>query len=422
MLKAGYVLCEECGTATDEAIYSSDGTLFIQLKRASNGRFFAERYIPQKYANDPNYNIEDGYFRFDLLENYANGHKGVLHTVEVACYRNVSSDLSDTNEQFVVETITFSLVCPNCSSDTITYMPKGLGNLPTYVIAVVGARTVGKSSWINSVTSEQTLAKLSHSLPVADGKLQYILTTNDYTDNLDGEVPTTAIGDMGATKILKIIKRDLSNNNHNVMPTAVANILLVDFAGEVFAKERTDAFKAEAAHFFSGGVGYNGVDGILFVTDPKDTRRQDKNGNNYSIANTFKRVYEETNLLNNIPFAFIINKVDLLFNEASDRILASIENPDDIPELPLLSSTTFGAQDDNMYQAENLLPRIALETHLAKKQLPSLGVVSVNTRCAGFFVKTADFDQDNNPDYSHSINVADPLLWLLNVLDIYPIN
>ncbi len=422
MLKAGYVLCHKCATATDQAVYSDGENLWLQLKRTATGRFFVERYIPEKFAKDPNYSIDDGYFRFELSEKDSASSMGIKHSIEVACYQKIPTTLPDGKEEFQVIDKKLTLACPFCKDNKVTFLLEGLGNLPTYVIAVVGARTVGKSSWINSIACPENIIKLRNPIPVADGNISYSFVAKEYSEANGQKLASTPIGDMGVTNILTIVKKTKATTRDQSTGQAIANILLVDFAGEIFAKGNEVAFNKTAAHIFSGGAGYNGVDAVLFVTDPKDVRRTERDGKEYSVSETFNRVHKELGLLNNIPFAFILNKVDLLFEKEEDRKLVTIDTLDQIPELPLVSANTFSPQNNAMYQAENLLPRVALETYLLRKFLPTLDAVSITTRCAGFLVKTAEFDSEGKPDYSQSINVFDPLLWILNELDIYPIN
>lgn len=423
MLKAGYVLCHKCGTATDEAIYSNGDNLWLQLKRTATGRFFVERYIPQKNADVLSAEVNDGYFRFELSEKDAKSKRGILHSITVDCYYKIPAEYTGGKEEFGKATQTFTLSCPYCNSDTVTYLIEDLGNLPTYVIAVVGARTVGKSSWITSIFCSNNISKLNDQFYGSNNPVSYYLFTQSPVDAFGLKIGGTKVGTIGETDMFTIIKKTSASDTKPEKHQAIANVLLVDFPGEIFAKEKKAEFEKTASHFFSGGVGFNGVDAVLFVTDPEDTRRVDENGNNYSVSTTFSRVYSELGLLSDIPFGFIYNKIDLLFEELSDdRKLIPMDDPNYVLDFPVISTDTFSGQNNGMYLGKNLLPRVALETFIAKKLLPTFSAVSINARCAGFLVKTAEFDENNYPDYSKAINVFDPLLWVLNQLDIFPIN
>ena len=100
----------------------------------------------------------------------------------------------------------------------------------------------------------------------------------------------------------------------------------------------------------------------------------------------------------------------------------NINGDKSLPQICLLTEDTFAAQGRAMYQKRALLPRIALETALLKKFRPIVELATNQTRAAGFLIKaTTPTEESDFLNFADSINVMDPLLWILNELDIFPL-
>lgn len=403
MLHAGYVFCTRCGHATSDAYYYNGETnVWVQLKRTFMGKFFLEGYTPQYMAGAvdeaPTYN------RFELSGENKNKAHNLQHKIIVKCYNGNNYENKE-----------FTRCCPFCvgrQSDwnSVNEIMAGMGNLPTYIIAVIGARTVGKSCWIHALSSPPNLNKVNHQRQNPPDYKGYILSTLEIAADTDNPPEATPVNELGNTRIMNIAKKE------NGKLIEVAQVLVLDFAGELFAKENEELFDNTAAHIFRGGVGYSGVDAVAFMLDLEEDPK-------YNLATTYNRVNSELKLLENKPVAFILNKVDKLFSNPPTE---NINGDPNAPEVPLFNENTFEKQSRSMYQKQSIVPRITLETALLKKMKPLVETISNETRCAGFLIKatTPILNENKEPEFlnfEESINVMDPFLWILNELDIFPI-
>ena len=427
MLEAGYIFCHRCGYSTDEAYYYNDPqTTWVQLKRSLNGKIIVEPYIPQymmgTLSDEDTKNID----RFVLSDSNNSFENGLPHTILVDCYSEHGK-----------AQLKFNRSCPFCVGqqegwDSVKELIPDINTLPTYVIAVIGERTVGKSCWIHALSCPHNLNKVNNQRIGGTDNSGYILTAKTLADESSARPEATSINELGNTRVMTITK------SSEAAVTPVAQILILDFPGEIFAESKAEEFNNTAAHIFSGGHGYKGVDAIIFLMDPDEVDSKadetEKAGAadlkssdelKFSIATTYNRINNELQLLTNRPFAFVMNKIDKLFDHPSNFV--HVNNDASQPDIPLLTEHTFANQNNSMYQKRSILPRVALETSILKRFSQIVETVSSTTRCAGFMIKaTTPLQGDGKKamllDFTSSINVMDPLLWILNELDIFPID
>ena len=410
MLQAGYVFCHRCGNATQDAFYFNASTnAWVQLFRTITGRFVVTKYTPPYQQGKIDPAKAAGIHRFRFSPTNGRQVQGLQHKIRVECHSDKA-----------VQVLDFVRSCPFCVglkegwSSAVELLPH-LGDLPTFVIGVVGARTVGKSCWIHALSCPSNINVVNDSKNSTYSALGYTLGTSEWSEEQTDIINPNALNERGKTRMMYIRKKS-DGSSH-----AVAQVLVMDFAGELFAENKQNEFESEAAHIFRGGEGYSGVDAVVFMTDPLPEK------SDYSLATTYHRARGEYDLLQNKPIAFVMNKVDLLIDAKPQR---HINNDPSLAEVPLLTEDTFIRQDSDMYRKSELQARVALQTALLKRIHPLVRAISNETRCAGFLVKSTDPFVAMDPasgkkedmlNFGKSINVMDPLLWVLNELDIFPI-
>lgn len=401
MLQAGYVLCCRCGHATDEAYYyNGDLNMWVQLvKLPKDGGWTIHRYVPE-------------YMKKQTPTSGAPVDRAMLVTrVEEILPHRITVNCQVAGKE--VET-TFTHSCPFCVGkkpewNSVSEMLPGMGNLPIYVIGVIGARTVGKSCWIHALSNPANLVNVNY-LRIGDNdEYGYLLSTAEVTEAADHPPQATPVNALGKTRMMSVILRK------GMQRTDVAQILVLDFAGELFARENAGRYNDTVAPLFRGTVGYSGVDAVVFMMDHKNDDER------YSLAETYNRVNAELKLLEQKPVAFVMNKVDKLFDNPPT---CEVEAGTQRVEIPLLTEDTFCRQGRGMYSREQILPRVTLETMILKQMKPLVARATTENHSAGFLVKaTTPYVADGVDmlDFEDSINVMDPLLWILNELDIFPI-
>ncbi len=411
MLQAGYVFCHRCGHATEEAYYFNSKTAtWVQLFRTLTGKFTVARYIPPYMKGEAANTSAETVIKYRLAPTNENRAQGLQHEIEVEYYIN--------NQRGVEK---FVRACPFCVGqkaewNTVQSLLPGLGNLPTFVIAVVGARTVGKSCWIHAISSAYNINRVNEYRINSYNYSGYSLSTEDWAREQSPLIKSTEPNERGKTRMM-LIKKKVGEKS-----VAVAQVLMMDFAGELFAEGKENEFESEAAHIFKGGAGYSGVDAVVFMTDPKPER------GNYSLATTYARAKGNYDLLQNKPVAFVMNKVDMLIDNPQKHYINDDEN---MPEVKMLTEHTFAYQGADMYQKSYIQARVALQTSILKHIHELVKAICNETRGRGFLVKSTEpydfYDAETGKteemlDFKKSINVMDPLLWILNELDIFPID
>ncbi len=418
MLQAGYVFCSRCGHATQDAYYHNAGQqLWVQLRRTMFGRFTVTKYVPPHMQGTPE-GADSRIKRVRLSSANINEAHRLQHTIDVRCYDGKKW-----------EELTFVRSCPFCVGQRKEWNQAApiielLGDLPTYVIAVAGARSVGKSCWIHALACPTNINRVNGQRNNRNTHIGYLLGPAEHVDEVIPAPNPTQPNERGATSMLYIKKRMVG-----ATAVPVAQVLVVDFAGELFSDNNESDFDAEAAHIFDGGEGYSGVDAVVFMTDPNPQE-------GYSLARTYERAKGSYNSFKEKPLAFVMNKADMwVENPPMHHINGDVT----LGEVPLLSEHTFARQDATIYGKEELQERVALQTYILKKEKALVRAICDEMRGAGFLVKsTKPFTKKvkvKNPitneeretdvamvDFRESMNVMDPLIWILNELDIFPID
>ena len=399
MLQAGYVFCHRCGHATQEAYYfNSMLNSWVQLVRKVTGKFSVQKYTPAYMENRSSGVDADVIKRVRLSATNTSNVQGLQHTISVECYVDQT-----------MQVLEFVRSCPFCVGqkegwDSAVELLPNMGDLPTYVVGVVGARTVGKSCWIHALSCPTNVNGVNNQGNNLRSYSGYTLSTARWSNEQSAIISATELNERGITRMMRILKRV----GNGAQP--VAQVLMMDFAGELFAEDKKEEFESSAAHIFRGGEGYSGVDGVVFMMDPLPEQ------NGYSLATTYHK-----------PIAFVMNKADLLIENPP---MYHIDNDENNPAVPLLTEHTFSRQGGDMYQKSVLQARVALQTMLLKRIHPLVKSISNETRCGGFILKSTEpysiknaetMAEEKMLDFSQGMNVMDPLLWILNELDIFPI-
>lgn len=406
MLQAGYVFCHRCGHATQDAYYfNSEAVTWLQLFRTPRGKFNVAKYIPPYLEGQVGNDNATSSVSYRFSSTNDRRVQGIQHEINVECYVGNRMQLKK-----------FVRACPFCIGqkpewDSVQELLPKLGNLPTYVVAVVGARTVGKSCWIHALSCPSNINVVNKG-----NKSGYLLSTEEWTTEVSSIIEPTELNKLGKTRMMYIKKKSGADSFE------VAQILVMDFAGELFAESKKAEFESGAAHIFKGGEGFSGVDAVVLMTDPLPE------ADGFSLATTYDRAKGEYDLLQNKPVVFVMNKSDLLVKNPPT---ININNNEKMPKVPLLTEDTFANQGADMYKKEKIQKRVALQTAILKHQSSLVQSICYERRSCGFLIKSTEPCIVDDPktgtkkeklDFKKTMNVMDPLLWILNELDIFPID
>ncbi len=406
MIEAGQVLCRRCGTVFSGAYYhNAHNDVHLVLKHRGN-QYAVEQFFPKGATADSNEYI----FSIAPSTNLSNTH---MTTIDV--YVQAADAPDDKPEVWE-----FKRCCPFCyqKNDSLTDIDANNGFVPTYVIAVIGTKSVGKSRWIHALGVSENLTNL---------RTRYSLLPSLMTGNKQVNVSSTEMDDEGETNLLSIIDRKQAGS-------PFANVLILDFAGELFLKENEESLLGSSTYtLFTGTNSFSGVDGVIFF-DSAEPEHQDS-----TLLTEAYNTAKGLGLLDNKPVAYVLSKLDLLL-EQSPTIQAA-PNPDRTTnKVPLLSKKTFPGNASNdlpdnitdtyptvfpgmpLFTKEALTQRFSLQRMITASRRPLANVMfSTNDQASGFVIQSG-LPNGADIDYRYSVNVLDPLVWMLNQLDIFPID
>lgn len=409
MIKPGTNLCRVCGWTSDVHFYRS-GAIGegAKLEWDPDKKEFALHPYRGKYRKDLTVPLRS--FRLVEPERYVDDRYPPDH---------VLAYIDDEQEPTLM-----SRCCPEC--DGIEVFPPDMGRLPCFIIAVIGAVSAGKTAWLGALTNALD-ALLKQSYPyriepwVRRDREQYAKSTHDY--------------ESGNTNYF-LIKNAKTGEN-------VAMVYLLDYAGELYKNQQINPGTPLGRILLGqAGKGYPGLDAAVFIEPAVDDRlNKDREGTEevLRVISRLKLVLKE------IPVARVCTFADKLIDKVSEEEGCGITT-----QIPRLSRKTFrqpvyeNAASKNaetnkklrqFYEPEAVVKRIRLQDYIASNLDDCvvgscLNEVLYNNKSYGHFLvqscehiesTDSEEDEEGRNDYRMQFNVADPLIWLLYKLRLFPL-
>ena len=385
MIGAGKYICPTCGNTMSRAFYMNEtygaGVLLVRNRFQ---KYVLEPCIPGSNAVDKAREEVDF-----VLTDQNDLTDGMPDKIWV-------QDRKDGQRKKVM---VLQHCCPACTDELgkplVMKFPPSFGAIPTYFIAVVGAKESGKGSWLDAITSMNNQNNLQGA--------GFSCRIDPYQVVGGREVITkTNLASPGNTKYLYLAKNERPDQPY-------AMVILRDFAGELFDDE-ANLNKAAGVNML--GM-LERLDAILFLTDESTEEGQD------ARKDTFNWLKKYLSKKNGEPviMGVVLTHADIMLEEGR----MTEKNPD----IPLLTPHTFLPDSPDSYRLNRLMQRIELEDMIARQYSKAVNVMNAE-KC--FIVKSAtprdktdeDEDEEEN-DFSNGINIYDPLLWVLNRLRLFPL-
>ncbi len=391
MIPAGTCFCHRCGNVFKDAYYKSGVTpVGAKLKRAAVN-------IGKTHWEIEPFRPDGGEIRLEQapwLESVGAEKDGIPNSIHC---------------KFGTEGAVYELLraCPMCKTED-TVLVTDCGRHPTFVVAMVGARETGKTTWLKAVATTTNLFAVNQ---VEQYPYEIDFVTK-YAD-ADWEMTATDRGSSGETNYLRI--REKASGE------IVANVIFLDAAGELFS-ELNQSDNAQRKFLFGNG-GFSGVDAVVYVESAERAIRPNntkEDRERYSKSFQVYQAMEETGALENKPVAFVYTHTDQIIKNKGT--IPRITDMSDEREVPVCTETTFRGKTS--YAPSALLPRLLQEDIIARK-INTTVLCSTAKNRRGFMIQTCFREKPgDSPEWNNhrkNFNVMDPLLWLLNTLKLFPI-
>lgn len=380
MLRSGIYICPVCGRLASEIFYKSGSHRTGVMAYPSESRYKLAAYVPG-----------DGY-KSDISANFA---ANTSYSSQDKLPYEILVELNGDGTP-----ISMRRHCPHCT-DVNTPLYPGYGELQTFVIASIGDRGSGKSTWDHAVCCLHNLAAVNNA------NLGFTITPAVIQPNCD--IPTaTERSSLGKTNYLTVCDSKTGRG--------IAGILLLDFAGEIFLQEDSAEAQKRLQILRPNGI-YPGVDAVCFFDPATNSlagsmRTQDQERSSGTVQ--VFRTMHQLGLLDQIPVACIRTFGDKFV--ANTRRIPRITGLNKQDKVPLLSRHTFGKNES--LDPKDLVPRILLENYIVSQLPASIFHILDKKRSMGFFVKSCENKKFTDTDteynlYTEGYNVMDVLLWLL---------
>lgn len=395
MIKAGTSFCYNCGSTFRDAYYKTGARPIGAILRhpkfpVGKINWELEPFAPDAKDLDPAESL--------TLLDVSGGDDGMPDSIRV----RFSDDSIHEMKR----------CCPFCRDNAGKYintqLPVDSGRYDTYVIAMVGERTVGKTTWLQSVAIEKNLAMVN-SVAAYDYKLDFIYKNPAFS----APPGATPVGAAGKTNYLRIIEKSTGK--------IVANVILLDAAGELYNQINDDS--CILRKFLFGMGEYPGVDAIMYFESAMahmDKIRSKKDLDLMQSAFAVYEAMESANALTGKPVAFVCTHTDEMLEKKS-RIPKTKDHYGK-EMVSLYCESTFA--DGMNYEPAVLLDRRVQQDIICRTMGANVLINADHTRC-GFMIQSCEDTklEDGTPinDMTTNFNLMDPLLWLLNRLRIFPI-
>lgn len=317
--------------------------------------------------------------------------------------RNIKVRFQGETQDIILER-----VCPNCAAGinvaraTEREIFLDSGKYPLYIIAMVGNRSTGKTSWLKSVAYHTNIAAVDRA------GYPYTLKFRTLTGKEDLNYKATEKFGRGHTTFLEVCQDQ----------DVIAHVLLLDLAGELYESDPRLVW-----NLIGRDTDHGGADAFVFVEPAPLNGAKTQNIRGFDSLNILKDGTARGEFEGK-PIAFVYTHADELLRQNQSRSIPSA-NPGE--EVPLVMETTF--RGDTSYTPDRLIPRVALENFIVRAYQPAVLTLNPGENVKGFLVQSckpvkeahADGTVLTLDDFSETINVMDPLLWTLNKLGLFPL-
>lgn len=381
MIPAGKTFCPVCGSVFTEVFYKT-GT-------KSTGVFLKRYPLSRKLDIEP-YDPSQGTTPTENIQLISPQH---TDGDDIPAYIKVQFE-GDS------QPLTLLRCCPKCKKKTTALYPD-YGKYPLFVIVAMGTVGAGKTAWLGATGYSR-----NHSA-VNSAKFPYVLDSVTLSSSTQ-QAEATILDSRGNTKLIRI--RSRKDNR------VVADVLLLDSAGELF--DNVTPENQKLWDFLAKNEDFPGADAFVFL--------QPADAHSAAGETLFNNCYSN-GIFENKPLAVVGNRLDKMLESKQFPTVKDLSKNN---KVPLFNEHTFCTPTS--YQPDIMFPRMALEHTIASQLIP-YALHSEFIDAQGFLVQSCVDKTVTKKDaagqeteclernYDCSMNVMDPLLWILNQLHIFPV-
>lgn len=386
MIMPGKCICPRCGKVTDTAFYTAANMrIGAVLHKTDRGGYILKSMQPGDAVSTDNADVS-----YLLEENFDLAGAPLPHTLK-ARYKQGN------------RVVTMKRSCPFCerSGKRTVFENELNGRVPIFVVAAIGPPFSGKTAWLGALSGDALN-------PLNRQRYAYKVRPRLLKDRSEQGGSTSENDSSGNSNYFLIMKKTPSGND-----AVAAMLYFLDNPGENFSMERLMRDDSALNEFL--GL----IDAAVFF-DPAVKTKDNTPSPEKRLASS--EIYNRLqNKLTKIPVAYICTFADLL--------------PKQDPPLfqeGLFPNATYGLSSEaarDLFLPQAIGDRIALQNQLVTDGVhtsTAFRMMECRSRCA-FLVQSCVSEKaqtsstivDQN-NYEQQFNVADPLLWLLAELKLFP--
>lgn len=387
MIEAGKCFCYHCGNVFTQAYYKNpERAVGVLLKRPRGSRD-PRRFSVEPYSPSGAEITDEDQVTF---ESAAKANDGLPNSITVRTKKGALVEMFRS--------------CPMCVNTTTTMYPTA-GKYRTFVIGMVGDRAVGKSTWLQAIATAENYVRVNNQPYV------HKLVFTECQDTLGVPSATSRDGE-GNSNVLLVVDKKTGKT--------IANVVLVDAAGEHFRTMDTPGNRMHRILLSHGE--YPGADACLFFESAESRVQEIESVEELERRSQAFRIFNKLSpLIPDMPIAYVCTHTDKLV--VKKKLIPRVDDNAGREMVPLFTSGTFS--DATSYDPKVLLPRFVQEDLIARTPMPAvLGAASRKKR-RGFMVQSCANAKDKAgkpyDDFRKNFNVMDPLLWVLDKLELFPL-
>ena len=384
MIPAGSYFCIHCGAYTKEAYYRNSTVNYIV--KLTRSRLFLRNPKYQVRVFNLRNTSDDRIMLGEERKDIALVKEAVGDPIAPGLPNAITVETTGSEER-----VTLTRCCAHCFKSALY----DDGGANTFIVFVGGDRHVGKTEWLNAISSADVIDMLNRA------GLPYDLLLGQ-RHSIENNTDQTALDAIGSSNTIHICKKGQPDK-------IVATVILLDASGEHYRNLKNNTGKIY--NYLTGGRIYARLDGLIFVGSPSQREEE--------AFEIYPHMCRLAPYIRKIPVANVETHLDVILKQP--QMIPKVYDEGNTGKYPVFNDTTFDKNHSKDFALSKMFARWKVENMAGPRLNPVVHNVEGNKKVHYFQVQNGYQTRTGTFNHSSNLNILDPLIWLLFKMGLFPL-